>query len=292
MKAAILTLALLAMPGAPCASLAQRPAEASPAQPSGAAKPVTIPLRRYQGRLRTVRVVIGGVAHEFLFDTGGGLTLVSPAVAGRARCAPSGRSVGYRMSGERLDTPLCTGTIPMALGAWNTAVAGAAVFDIMKLLPAGWPPLAGVISLHTFAGRAITLDLAHDRLIVETPASLAARVRGMTPLEGRLATGMDGAAVTLFVAARVNGGKLWLELDSGNVTVIQLAPHAARLLGVGAGPSPGNVTLRLAPSHVIKAPARQRELIYDGVLSEGAIANDVYTMDLATGKLWVSRRPG
>ena len=282
MKAALRALALLVLLGVPCAS----PAEVPPS-PSSAAKPITIPLHRYQGRLRTIRVTVEGRALEFLFDTGGGLTLVSPAVAERARCAPAGRSVGYRLSGERLDTPLCTRTIPMALGGWQTAVAGAGVLDVMKLLPAGWPPLAGVISLHTFAGRAITLDLAHDKLIVETPASLAARVRGMVPLEGRLATGMDGAAVSLFVAARVDGGKLWLEFDSGNLDVVLLAPHAARLLGIGTAPS--NVTLRLAASHVIKATARRREMIYDGVLSAGAIGSDVYTMDLATGKVWAGR---
>jgi hypothetical protein len=281
MKAALLTLtltvALLVLPGVPCASPASR-----------AAQPFTIPLHRYQGRLRTMRVLIGGQAFDFLFDTGGGLTLVAPAVAARARCVPAGRSVGYRMSGERLDVPLCTGTIPIELGAWHTAVAGAGVLDVMKLLPAGWPPLSGVVSLHTFAGRAITLDLAHDRVIVETPASLAARVRRMTPLEGRLATGMDGAAVSLFVAARAGGGKLWFELDTGNLDVIQLAPYAARLLGVADAPA--NVTLRLAPSHVITAPARRRrEVIYDGVLSEAALARDVYTMDLATGRLWVDR---
>jgi hypothetical protein len=288
MKAAILTV--LALLGTPFASPAQRPAEAPRSMSPRAAKPITIPLHRYQGRLRTMRVVVGGRPLDFLFDTGGGLTLVAPAVAGQTRCAPAGRSVGYRMSGERLDTPLCTGTVPMELGGWRTAVAGAGVFDIMKLLPAGWPPLAGVISLHTFAGRAVTLDLAHDRVTVETPASLAARVRGMTPLEARLATGMDGAAVALFVAARVKGGQLWLELDSGNLDVIQLAPHAARLFGIADAPA--NVALRLAPSHVIQAPARRRELIYDGVLSESSIARDVYTMDLATGKLWVGRSPG
>jgi hypothetical protein len=286
MKTAI--LAVLAMLGALSASSAQRLAEGAPSLSSRAAGPVTIPLHRYQGRLRTMRVVVGGHPHDFLFDTGGGLTFVSPAVADRARCVPAGRSVGFRMSGERLDTPLCTGTIPMELGAWHTAVAGAGVFDIMKLLPAGWPPLSGVISLHTFAGLAITMDLAHDRLVVETPASFAARVRKMTPLEGRLATGMDGAAVSLFVAARVGGGKLWLELDSGNLDVIQLAPYAARLLGVADVPA--DVTLRLAPSHAITSPARRhRTVIYDGVLSERAIAGDVYTMDLATGKLWVGR---
>jgi hypothetical protein len=66
-----------------------------------------------------------------------------------------------------------------------------------------------------------------------------------------------------------------------------LAPHAARLLGVGNAPS--NVALRFAPSHVLKAPARRHEMIYDGVLSAGAIGSDVYTMDLATGKLWAGR---
>lgn len=282
----VFILVFLVLLGAPGASSAQRPAKVSP--PPRAAAPITIPLQRYQGRLRTMRVVVGGRPLDFLFDTGGGLTLVSPAVAGRVRCVPSGRSVGFRMSGERLDMPMCAGAVQMALGGWNTAVAGVGVLDVMKLLPAGWPPLGGVISLHTFAGRAITLDLARDRVILETPASLAVRVREMTPLEGRLATGTDGAAVTLFVAARAGGRKLWLELDSGNLDVIQLAPYAARLLGVAEVPA--NVTLSLAPSHAITSPARRhRTLIYDGVLSERAIARAVYTMDLATGRIWVGR---
>ena len=55
------------------------------------------------------------------------------------------------------------------------------------------PRVEGVVSLATFAGRTITLDLAHDRVVVESPVSARTRAHGMLPLRLRLGTGADGS---------------------------------------------------------------------------------------------------
>src|SRR5687768_2932231 len=67
----------------------------------------TIPLRPLWGRLKTVRVHVAGDSLDFLFDTGGSVTLVSPAVAARLGCVPTGRQLGFRMTGEKLAGPYC-----------------------------------------------------------------------------------------------------------------------------------------------------------------------------------------
>jgi hypothetical protein len=47
------------------------------------------------------------------------------------------------------------------------------VIDLATMFPG--PSLGGIVSLETFASRAITIDLAANHLRIETPASLAAR---------------------------------------------------------------------------------------------------------------------
>jgi hypothetical protein len=64
--------------------------------------PVVVDLVPYAGRLLTVRAVAGVDTLRLLFDTGGGRTLLVPDVAHRLGCIPSGRVVGFRMSGERV----------------------------------------------------------------------------------------------------------------------------------------------------------------------------------------------
>ena len=46
-----------------------------------AAVPAVVPLSPWAGLLRSVTVTVDGTAHPFIFDTGGGTTMITPEVA-------------------------------------------------------------------------------------------------------------------------------------------------------------------------------------------------------------------
>ncbi|MGH7690647.1 MAG: aspartyl protease family protein, partial [Gemmatimonadaceae bacterium] len=140
--------------------------------------PLTIALRPYAGTaLRTVDVVVGQHTRPFLFDTGAGFTVLTPDAVADAGCTPFGEVVGFRADGQRLNMQRC-GPVPLRLGGYETTEE-IGVFDLNALLGKDAPPVGGLVGLSSFGGRAITLDLAHDRVTVETPRSLADRVAGM-----------------------------------------------------------------------------------------------------------------
>jgi hypothetical protein len=120
---------------------------AAAGEPDHRGAPTTLALAPYMGALRTVDVTIGKLELPFVFDTGGGDTFVTPAVASAVGCTPYGRLVGFRMSGERVDSPRC-GKLPLRIAGVDRDVE-VAVFDIMSLLPDGVPELGGIVSLHT-----------------------------------------------------------------------------------------------------------------------------------------------
>jgi hypothetical protein len=273
--AALLALATLLPPRALAAQSEVAPAAGS----------VVIPLHPYAGRLRTVRVLVAGDSLDFLFDTGGGVTVVSPAVAERIGCTPTGRRVGFRMTGERLDAATCP-DVPLAIGGVATR-GEAGVFDMMALLGRENRPVHGMISLRSFAGRTVTVDLVGNRLVLETPATLAERTRGMTPVRARVATGQDGSQAVLFVGLPVRDRELWLELDSAHQLATFLAPHSARLLGLADSVTRAEIVLPLAHGVDVRAPVIVKDVIYDGVLSGGLMERGVWTLDLARGHAWV-----
>jgi hypothetical protein len=68
--------------------------------PAGAA-PIQLTLRPYANTvLRTVEVTVNGHEMPFIFDTGAGITILTPAAARYAGCTPDR---GFRFVAERLD---------------------------------------------------------------------------------------------------------------------------------------------------------------------------------------------
>lgn len=100
-----------------------------------------------KGALRGVDVEIAGKTHRFIFDTGGGVNIISPEVARAIGCKPFGRITGFRMNGQRLDFPQCEG-VELSLSNLSV-ITNSAVFEISSLLPADWPKIDGLISLKT-----------------------------------------------------------------------------------------------------------------------------------------------
>jgi hypothetical protein len=257
-------------------------------QPSPPRAAVELRLAAYVASLRTIAVrVVDETPMPFLLDTGGGFTVLTPEVARAAGCIPFGRVTGFRSSGERLDFPRC-GPVTLTLGSLVVRTE-AAIFDLAPLLK-GAPPVGGIISLHTLQGRAVTLDLKANRLIIETSTSLAHRIRGASEIPVRASRQAGGAALDLFLEARTAQGSIWLELDSGNAGPVLISPHAMAQLGLSLSPEqPGRVALEVPGLGATSVDAVVKDLIYDGLLNAAFLESIVLTVDLVAERAWATR---
>lgn len=257
-----------------------------------AAAPVVIPLRPYLGVLPSLQLDIGGRPHTFLLDTAGGLTVVTPQLAGAIHCQPWGQVTGYRMRGERLDLARCDGLHPR-LGDVDLRVPTAGVWDLSKILPKDAPPLAGSLAMDAFAGRVLTLDLAGHRLVLETPASLRARIRHAVAVPVRFSRDAQGLALTPLVAVQTPKGRLWMELDCGSDgTVIVNRRVAAALQLDPAHKGAQKLAMTLAGGIPLTANARVDDLIVDGDIGAPVLRQWIVTLDLGHQRLWIGTNLG
>ncbi len=269
-------------------------------------QPITLPLRDYVGRLKTIDVRIGSETHAFLFDTAAGETLLTPETAARLGCTPSGRTVDFRMTGERVEFQQCTG-MALDFGGLVVEHPQIGVFDLMALLPQGLPPLAGIVSLKSFESQVLTLDWRCQCVVLESEESARERRRAMSPVPARFATGPSGVSLVAFLAFQAGPHRVWLELDSGNLDRVLLAPHAARLLGLSLDGVPASSAAGMTspvprwdlPEAALRFPGQEpdllpvgvRDLIHDGALGISFIERWRFTLDLRNGQVWVARQP-
>lgn len=247
----------------------------------------TIRLQSYISNLKKASVEIDKQSYNFLFDTGGGETFISPEIAKALKRTPYGSEVGYRMNGEKLTFQKCD-SVKLHLGTLSLSASTVGVWDIMKILPKEFPRIDGVISLKSFAGKIITVDLYQDLLIVESKSSAKKRLSKATLLESRFANGVNGNELTCYLAVTLANKKYWLLLDSGNLDTILLSPSTAQSLGISYSGTRldgaeqtyffGNL------NHLAKASIV--ELIHDGALNYEFMSHYVFTFDLQKHLLW------
>ena len=271
-------LAILALTVTGCARVDRRPVATHPLD-----GPATIPLSTYVGPLRSMTVTVANAAHQFIFDTGGGETMITPELASAIGCLPYGRTIGFRASGEQVAFEYCD-DVSLRLGDVAITHERVGVFDLKSILPAGAPPADGVVSLRSFHGQAVTMDLTKGRITVETANSLVARTRGVRPLTIRVATGPTGAETTVYIGARVGGRRVWLLLDSGNGDPLLVAPHVARMAGLMV--SKGEALIELDGLGPIRLPTSAQNMIYDGMLGAAFLEEWIFTLDLGSSRAW------
>ena len=249
---------------------------------------IEISLNPYVGRLVTVNALAGDDTLKLLFDTGGGETYIIPDVANRLGCTPSGRSVGFRMSGEMVESQYCH-DISLSIGGVSFQHETIGVWDINNVLPEGLPRLDGILSLKTFINQPFTIDLSSKRLILETKESLEDRTNKMTRLESRIATGPDGSELTIFLLGKVRDFG-WFLLDSGNLDVVLVSQHLAKkiLLDTTASSNIWESELQLRNLSSVSTRFRTKDIIYDGALSEEFMRKWIFTFDLSINAVWVS----
>jgi hypothetical protein len=250
--------------------------------------PIEITLDPYVSRLVTVKAIVGADTLKLLFDTGGGETFICPDVAQRLNCNPSGRSIGFRMSGEKVISQYCH-DVTLTIGgvSFNHDLIG--VWDINSVLPKNLPRLDGILSLKTFYNQPFSLNLASKSLTLETKKSLIDRVRNMTPLRSRIATGPDGSELTLFLHGKIQEFG-WFLLDSGNLDAVLVAPYLDF-----DKTSDSTDTVDIWKSNFIFSDLsslstrfRTKDIIYDGALSEEFMRDWIFTFDLSSNSVWAS----
>ena len=228
--------------------------------------------------LRTVSVAIDGREHALLFDTGGGRTLVAPAVAERIGCQPSGRDVGYRMSGEPVVFQNCD-RLEARMGAYPLRLAPVAVFDVGALLPKELPPLDGVLALDAFRGQVVSLDWAASLVTVHSSTEAAAALRDHG-VPSRFATGENGASLTaLLPVPAMRGPNLWFLLDSGNIRGTLVAPHVRNERAL-AFPSDSTASIGIGAGAPRAHDVSITDINYDGVLGTAFLRSTIVTLDL------------
>ena len=246
------------------------------------------------GKAPTIDVQIGGKTYPFLFDTGGGITTISPAIAKEIGCAPFGQITGWNAGGTRLDFKRCD-DVDLKLGNYQTRV-NTGLFEIMTFFSPDTKEIGGIVALQTFADKILTIDLTGNRLTVETEKSFAERIKDMKPLESRFGSQGAGAVIDIFVAANTPKGKIWMEFDTGNFSTMLFAPHAQEMLGINFdAPNRAKMTkpvkLDVVGLGTIEMPGRERNMIYDGMLNYETISKWTVTIDLRNGRMWAKINP-
>jgi hypothetical protein len=211
--------------------------------------------------------------------------MITPELASAIGCRPYGRAIGFRAGGQQVTFEYCDDVL-LRLGDVAIAHDRVGVFDLKSILPAGLPPADGVISLRSFRGQPVTIDLAMARITVETLDSLLARTTRMRSLTIRVASGPSGAETSVYVAVRIGGHRLWLLLDSGNGDPALVASHVARMADLQNGE--GEALIEFDGLGSIPLLVRTQDMIYDGILGAGFMQNWTFTLDLPSTRAWAA----
>ena len=236
-----------------------------------------ISLHPYFRDLRSVRAVRGDDTLTFLFDTGGGATAITPALAASIGCRPYGRQVGHRMDGEPVAFQACD-SISFVLDGWAVRHAPVAVFDVNAVLPPSLPKLDGILSLESFRDQVITIDWPRSRIVVHSKDEQGTALAGQG-LRVRFATGDDGGTLSALVPVAGRRGPLWFLLDSGDILGTLVDPHVLRdsLLTLRAD---STVDLAIGGRAAERTRVTAVSINLDGVLGTAYLLGGPVSLDL------------
>ncbi len=250
----------------------------------------TLLLKRYVSNLKMLEVTIKDSTYNFLFDTGGAETFISPDIASRVGKAVYGNVTGFRMSGETIKYQKCD-SIWLKIGNEMILHSTVGVWDIMSILPKELPRLDGVLSLKSFQNKLVTLDLANNRLIVESPASYERQIATKKLLPSRFANGLDGNDLNIFVGIPRRDRFYWFLFDCGNLNDLLLSHTTAVEWGLQSDTVSQRNTLGVVPIVIgratTEAEASSDAIIYDGALNYAVMSRYVFTINFPKKEVWV-----
>lgn len=251
-----------------------------------------ISFENYFRTLKSVKVEIENKTYNFLFDTGGGFTIISPEIVKEINKTAYGNNVGFRMNGEKIETRLCD-SLNIKIGGVHFPHASVGVFDIMSLLPKELKRIDGVISLKTFEQLKIVLNLSENKLIIETDKSFGEKIKNMDLVESRFANGTNGTELNIFIGTPFNNHLWWFLFDSGNISQTKISTNVAEEWGLKTDNEDGITELGEFKFAIAKdsiaAPTVIDKIIYDGALSFNFISQSEYAISFKDKKVWTKK---
>jgi hypothetical protein len=250
-------------------------------------KPQVIKLQRFRKALWKVHVTIKGKPGDFLLDTGGGVTLLTEDYAKGVECKFWGRTTGYNMFGKRSEGPHCD-NVQIEAGAVALSPVNVGHIDFGEQFSGDKAP-DGLLSLDAFDGKAITLNQAAGTLTIETAKSLTQRTKAMKELPLRVSRECSARCLSVFLGVQTTEGMTWLILDSGAGGVSLIAKDYAKVFGLDPNGKEQRLKFQIAPDVTVDSPVLVTEMIMDGNLGQPFMSQYIMTLDLAHGRLWVSK---
>lgn len=251
----------------------------------------TIPLSHPMTGVDAIEVKAAGHTGLYLFDSGWGVSAVTPASAAAIGCAPWGKITGFRATGERVDLQRCDQT-ELELAPTIRVKRELSVVDLAKYMGPQADRFAGGIGLDAFDGHVVTLSVARNTLTIENQKSLRRIAAAGTEVPIRLVRDSQGAALTVDVGILTRLGTLWLEIDTGNYGPSRIDRHAAALLGLdAAAKGRQRFDAKLTDRIRLGGAAAVGDLIMDGNIGRDSLKSWDVTLDLIHGRGWFLPAP-
>lgn len=225
----------------------------------------------------------------YIFDSGLGVSAVTPATASSLGCTPWGKITGFRATGERVDLQRCN-AVDLTIGDFRHRPSELSVIDLTKFMGAVGERFAGGIGLDAFDGEIVTLSVAAHSITVEDPHQWRAPAKDAIAVPLRLVRAAEGGALTASIGIDTPKGMIWLEVDTGNYGPSRIDRQSAGLLGLDpSSKERQRLTLNAGQGAALSGDVVVGDLIMDGNIGRGMLREWDVTFDLKNARGWLHR---
>ncbi|WP_165488581.1 MULTISPECIES: retropepsin-like aspartic protease [Dyella] len=259
----------------------------APALHAASAKPIQF--QPFMERALIVNATINGHPGTFMFDTGGGISFISPKFAAEIGCKPWGQITGFQMTGNRLDMQRCD-NVSVQVDQHQVRRETVGVFDMDKFLPTGSKEkIDGSLALDIFDGQVVKFSYSERTLTVLDQSAVAALSKKTPSVPIHVVREAEGLALAVNLPVKTDNGTAWFELDSGNTSPFILAgKHLADTFKLDNDPrTKQTIKTALADGQPIEGNVKVLDLTLDGNLGMTFLSKYDVTIDMANHRAWV-----
>ncbi len=253
----------------------------------------TIFFQKYAINQKFIYVQIDGKNYKFLFDTGAGLTFISDELASSMKMKIEGVTTQFSKEGKRQEFKKGE-SLMLKIGKTFLLQKQVAIMNPIINSNTGLPKMDGIVSLKTFEGQIISIDLENNFLLIETNKSFSDKSKLMLPIASTFSDGINGNELNVFLNVSAKGKALSMKFETGNNDRVLLSKQSAKLLNLATDSilsttdivKTGDVGFVIHSAVAENLTTITKDLIYDGIFNYAFIAGYNFTLDLSKQKVF------